>query len=318
LNRQRFFFVPTTLLFAGAFAILGSFPSQAIELNLPEGAQLAVNDIAPQTRFALPTGPAVNGAVPTRLIDGTVSTQIWHVPEIGETPRQIIDSVTRQVAGLGYDPVFDCDARQCGGFEFRFGIDLAPAPDMLVDLSNYHQASFSNGTDRALSVFASKAGSRGFIQIVHVLPEGETPLPAVQSTRAPAASGLLSSEMEIGAKLAESGATVLDDLEFASGAADLTDTEFASLTALSDWLKATPTAHVALVGHTDAEGTLANNIALSKRRANAVLRRVIGTYGVDPAQITADGVGFLAPRATNTTEEGRRFNRRVEVVLLPD
>jgi len=39
---------------------------------------------------------------------------------------------------------------------------------------------------------------------------------------------------------------------------------------------------------------------------------------VDPAQMQADGVGFLAPVASNLTEAGRAENRRVEVILLSD
>ena len=42
---------------------------------------------------------------------------------------------------------------------------------------------------------------------------------------------------------------------------------------------------------------------------------LVDRYGVDPAQVAADGVGFLSPIASNQTEEGREANRRVEVVL---
>ena len=71
-----------------------------------------------------------------------------------------------------------------------------------------------------------------------------------------------------------------------------------------------------LVGHTDAVGALEGNIRLSKKRAEAVMRRLIDGYGVDPVQLSAEGIGYLSPRASNATEEGRRLNRRVEVVLL--
>ena len=70
-----------------------------------------------------------------------------------------------------------------------------------------------------------------------------------------------------------------------------------------------------LVGHTDAEGALEGNIALSKRRATAVMERLVSVYGVEAAQVSADGVGFLSPLASNLTADGRAQNRRVEVVL---
>jgi OOP family OmpA-OmpF porin len=36
---------------------------------------------------------------------------------------------------------------------------------------------------------------------------------------------------------------------------------------------------------------------------------------VPPAQVEAQGVGYLSPRDTNLTDEGRTRNRRVEVIL---
>ena len=84
---------------------------------------------------------------------------------------------------------------------------------------------------------------------------------------------------------------------------------------LGAYLLANPDKTVALVGHTDAEGSLAGNIALSQRRAASVLERLVSVYGVPRSQMEAEGVGYLAPRLSNLTEEGRRKNRRVEVIM---
>jgi len=73
---------------------------------------------------------------------------------------------------------------------------------------------------------------------------------------------------------------------------------------------------VVLVGHTDASGALAPNIALSRARAQAV-RAALVALGAKADQIGAEGAGYLAPRATNLTPEGRAQNRRVEVMLTP-
>jgi OOP family OmpA-OmpF porin len=72
---------------------------------------------------------------------------------------------------------------------------------------------------------------------------------------------------------------------------------------------------VALVGHTDAEGGLAANIDLSRRRAAAVRDRLVAQHGIAAERLSAEGVGWLAPRATNATEAGREANRRVEAVV---
>jgi OOP family OmpA-OmpF porin len=91
---------------------------------------------------------------------------------------------------------------------------------------------------------------------------------------------------------------------------------YPSLVALAAFLAENPARRVVLVGHTDAEGGRDSNIALSEARAEAVRRHLIDVLGVNPAQLDAAGIGYLAPRATNETAGGREANRRVEVVLL--
>ena len=56
-------------------------------------------------------------------------------------------------------------------------------------------------------------------------------------------------------------------------------------------------------------------MALSRRRAAEVKHRLEEQFGIEPARIEAQGVGYLVPRASNLTEEGRERNRRVEAVL---
>jgi len=90
--------------------------------------------------------------------------------------------------------------------------------------------------------------------------------------------------------------------------------EYETLTTLANYLKAQPNRKIALVGHTDAEGSLQGNIALSRQRARAAMQRLI-ELGVPRAQLEAEGVGYLAPMANNLTEEGRTQNRRVEAIL---
>ncbi|HEY5624811.1 MAG TPA: OmpA family protein, partial [Gammaproteobacteria bacterium] len=56
------------------------------------------------------------------------------------------------------------------------------------------------------------------------------------------------------------------------------------------------------------------NMSLSQRRADAVVAALVNDYGVAAGRLTSAGVGYLAPAATNDTEEGRGLNRRVELV----
>jgi len=68
-----------------------------------------------------------------------------------------------------------------------------------------------------------------------------------------------------------------------------------------------------LLGHTDSIGTEEYNMGLSQRRADAVRNAMI-KLGVAPERLVARGYGESKPIATNSTEEGRAENRRVELL----
>lgn len=87
-----------------------------------------------------------------------------------------------------------------------------------------------------------------------------------------------------------------------------------TLIEISKLLKENPTLNLYVVGHTDMKGSYEYNITLSKNRAVAVINELVKKYGISSSHLTGEGVGSLAPVSTNETEEGRKQNRRVELV----
>jgi OmpA-OmpF porin, OOP family len=83
---------------------------------------------------------------------------------------------------------------------------------------------------------------------------------------------------------------------------------------LSTYLAAHPLQVVRIEGHTDSQGSSAYNEALSQRRAESV-RAALVAAEVDPARVTAVGMGEAVPVASNATAAGRQQNRRVEIIL---
>jgi len=71
---------------------------------------------------------------------------------------------------------------------------------------------------------------------------------------------------------------------------------------------------VAVEGHTDSVGSSSYNRRLSMLRARAVAHELVA-YGLNARQIAARGFGESRPISTNTTDEGRQKNRRVEVYI---
>lgn len=79
-------------------------------------------------------------------------------------------------------------------------------------------------------------------------------------------------------------------------------------------LKQNPKLKLYIVGHTDNIGNFDYNLKLSKKRAEAVVNRLVNKYKISPDRLKAFGVGPLCPVESNDTEQGRAKNRRVELV----
>ena len=77
---------------------------------------------------------------------------------------------------------------------------------------------------------------------------------------------------------------------------------------------------IVLVGFSDAIGEFAQNLALSKSRAQAVYETMINAVGaaaLNDLTLLVQGYGELLPVACNTTSKGREINRRVEIWVRP-
>ena len=73
---------------------------------------------------------------------------------------------------------------------------------------------------------------------------------------------------------------------------------------------------VLIVGHTDAVGDAAYNKQLSERRAELVKQFFVDNFEVEEDRLSTQGFGEQRPIASDATREGRRANRRVEVLIL--
>lgn len=284
---------------------LAPLAAQGQALEFPANTRLVHEEIADPGSYALPVGPW-DGGLPVLTLDGAVTRQAWRIEAEGLSVLRIAAPLRQQIADAGFEILLDCETRRCGGFDFRFATEVLPAPEMYVDLGDFRFVSARRG-EEALGLLVSATSREGFVQLIRVAPPGAAPPAQVSPARDPG---------DFGARLEAEGRVILSDLSFDTGSAQLGDGSFASLGALADYLDDNPGRRVALVGHTDAEGALEGNIALSRRRAGSVLERLVSDHGARRAQLDAQGMGYLAPIASNLTPEGREANRRVEVIIV--
>ena len=200
---------------------------------------------------------------------------------------------------------------------------------MLVDVRDFAQLTAERKAPEGfVSVLVSRVLGTIYVQTVSVAspeaapdaapdvppeaPVAVTEVPLVET--APETVILPQDERALLAKLSEEGHVRVEGLAFEVGGATLSPGSAGALEMLARMLTRDDELAVAIVGHSDNQGGLAPNLDLSQRRAEAVMRALIDR-GVPEAQVEARGIGYLAPVASNRTEEGRARNRRVELVL---
>jgi OmpA-OmpF porin, OOP family len=96
----------------------------------------------------------------------------------------------------------------------------------------------------------------------------------------------------------------------------LTEDDQAQLDQLADTIKSMKHYVIEVQGYTDKTGPAAYNLQLSRRRADAVVRYLTVKHNIPLVKISLLGYGEEAPAAPNTTRDGRKENRRVEIRVL--
>ncbi len=115
--------------------------------------------------------------------------------------------------------------------------------------------------------------------------------------------------------------TLTDKVLFESGRARLTGIAPAILSSVASVLNANENIDALVEGHTDADPisltSYKSNWDLSMKRAMIVVNELQAKYNVNPARLIPAARGEHKPKADNETEEGKKMNRRTEIVLIP-
>jgi chemotaxis protein MotB len=116
--------------------------------------------------------------------------------------------------------------------------------------------------------------------------------------------------------------TVVGDLLFDSGKAKIKSEAYPLLDKVASVLKDNMADfNIGIEGYTDnvpiQHSTWKSNWELSTARSLSVLHFLVNDKGIAPERLSAIGFGEYRPVATNDTREGRKLNRRVEIVIQP-
>ncbi len=122
--------------------------------------------------------------------------------------------------------------------------------------------------------------------------------------------------VELNVEIIETGKSfVINNILYATGAADLYPESFVTLDEFAEYLKTNSTFKIEIQGHTDNVGKEIDNVALSETRADNV-KKYLETKGIAANRVTAKGYGASKPIGNNATVDGKAKNRRTEFLIL--
>ncbi len=108
----------------------------------------------------------------------------------------------------------------------------------------------------------------------------------------------------------------IEDIQFEPNSAELTPKEKKKLDSIAEILREHGERDLLITGHTAKVGPEKTSQILSVQRARSVARYLMSKKIREKKQIFIRGMGSSKPVAPNTTEEGRKRNRRVEITIL--
>jgi OOP family OmpA-OmpF porin len=149
---------------------------------------------------------------------------------------------------------------------------------------------------------------------------GKTPVSASPAAAVPAAvpPAFVASEPILDIVPIPTGAqqycSVLD-IQFDVNEHDIQRQDKEKLRVVGTFLTKYPDTTAQIEGHTDNVGAAGDNMRLSQRRADSVVRYMENDLHISPSRLTAVGYGDTRPIGDNRTEEGKRLNRRIDTVI---
>jgi len=103
---------------------------------------------------------------------------------------------------------------------------------------------------------------------------------------------------------------------FPSGEDEIQPSNFGLMKKMVSAIQQFPRANISISGHTDSDGSVELNLALSEKRAENVANFIMNMGRISADRITYKGYGDTKPIADNNTEEGRAQNRRIELMII--
>jgi OOP family OmpA-OmpF porin len=146
--------------------------AEGLDPGAPDGAERTASRSRNFDTYALPVGPFGPGTIETRELSGKVVWSGYRIAENAPATAEIMATYRAKLQDMGLVPLFECSGDACGGFDFRFGASLLPAPAMLLDVRDFAQLSAGRAEPEGYaSILLSRVNEKIYIQFIEsILP----------------------------------------------------------------------------------------------------------------------------------------------------
>ena len=277
-------------------------------LSRYRGSQVVFYDTKQFDEYHILLGPIRGSSdkdiesVKSKRLEGKITRFVYEGPK-DRSSFEVFKNYETALKNAGYKILFQGKGRDIYGvYQFleKKNKDYLGGWDD-PDKGWYYLSASSSDEKVYISIYVwllSSHGPRAAISIIE-LKEIET--------------GLVTAEM-MEESIKRTGKVALYTIYFDFDKADLKPESKPTIEEISKLLKRNLKLKLYIVGHTDNVGSFDYNMNLSQRRAEAVVKELVEKYGISKDRLKPYGVGPLCPISSNSTEEGRSKNRRVELV----
>ncbi len=249
-------------------------------------------------------------------VEGRVSSYFYVQPK-ERSALEVFRNYQAALQQSGFTTLYACEMRTCdqGLIKEHFASEvvqprkwadgISPASSIDRDVRFVSAKASRNGADVFVMVYVAEPNSVWQAPVAVVLVAEPT---ALETGRVVIATDKLQRG------LADEGKIALYGLYFDTAKAEVKPESKPQLAEMAKLLQANKSLKVFIVGHTDNQGTVDANLALSQKRAEAVVTTLIVDHKINAARLRARGVANFSPVTSNSSEAGRAKNRRVELV----
>lgn len=264
--------------------------------------------------YPLITGIKKDKNIPQKMVEGKVTNLNYRIDKQVGT-YALHKNYLNALQSAGFEVIVECSAKTCG-------------PDLLwfnysgTIFEKRHHTNFQNLRPNTNYFFftAQKPTPEGniYISMVSAQPypnkEVELVVDIIEEKSISQANLTISSD-GLSNAIATEGKVALYGIEFDFNKHSIKPSSSTQLAEIATYLNAHPEVALYVVGHTDNKGEYQYNQSLAEKRAAEVVNYLVSKHQIAAPRLQAVGIGPVAPKAANDTEDSRQQNRRVELVL---